>query len=66
MINGLNASNPTQLLLSTIHLAGMDMLSPNDSFKDNEEFSLGLISPTGEVQIVFVSREANDLFFCVF
>ena len=54
MINRLNSSNPTQLLLDAIRLAGIDMLSPTGSFKNNEEFLLGLVSPTGEVRIVFV------------
>ena len=57
MINSLNSSNPTQLLLDSIRLAGIDMLSPTGSFKNNQEFLLGLVSPTGEVQIVFISRE---------
>ena len=57
MINSLNSSNPTQLLLDSIRLAGIDMLSPTGSFKNNQEFLMGLVSPTGEVQIVFISRE---------
>lgn len=52
MINELNSSNPTQFLLSAIRLAEIDMISPIGSFKDNEEFSLGLVSPTGEVRII--------------
>jgi hypothetical protein len=63
MINSLNSSNPTQLLLDSIRLAGIDMLSTTGSLKNNEEFLLGLVSPTGEVQIVlcFVG-EKTDLF----
>ena len=53
MINGLDSCNPAQLLLDAIRLAGIDMLSPTGSFKVNEEFSLGLVSPTGKVYIVF-------------
>ncbi|KAF8797464.1 hypothetical protein BYT27DRAFT_7265693 [Phlegmacium glaucopus] len=49
MINGLDFSNPTQLLLNVIRLAGVDMLAPAGSFKGNEEFSLGLVSATGEI-----------------
>ena len=63
MINSLNSSNPTQLLLDAIRQAGIDMLSPTGSCRDNEEFLLGLVSPTGEVQIAhcFV-REETDLY----
>ena len=53
MINRLDSSNPTQLLLNAIRLAGIDMLAPTGSFKNNEEFLLGLVTSTGEVQIVF-------------
>lgn len=63
MVNGLNSSNPTQLLLDAIRLAGIDMLSPTSSFKDNEEFSLGIVSSTGEVQIVFVLGGGLTYFF---
>ena len=63
MINRLNSSNPTQLLLDTIRLAGIDMLSPTGSFKNNEEFLLGLVSATGEVQIVFVLWERKLTYF---
>jgi hypothetical protein len=52
MINGLDSSNPTQLLLSAIRIAGIDILSPSGSFKNNEEFSLGLVSSAGEVHII--------------
>jgi len=62
MVNGLNSSNPTHLLLSAIRLAENDMLSPTGSFKDNEEFSLGLVSPTGEVHILIVTWEETYLF----
>ena len=58
MINGLDSCNPAQLLLDAIRLAGIDMLSPTGSFKVNEEFSLGLVSPTGKVYILsFVGVE---------
>ena len=57
MINRLNSSNPTKLLLDAIRLAGIDMLSPTGSFKSNEVFLLGLVSPTGEVQAVFATWE---------
>ena len=52
IINGLDSSNPTRLLLDAIRLAGI-----NKSFKNSEEFLLGIVSPTGEVQIFFVSWE---------
>lgn len=63
MINGLDSSNPTQLLLGAIRLAGIDMSFPTGSFKDNEEFSLGLVSPTGGVNNIFVTlgRKLNYL-----
>jgi hypothetical protein len=60
MINSLNFSNPTQLLLDGIRLAGIDMLSPTGSLKSNEEFLLGLVSPTGEVQIVSSFRRRGN------
>jgi hypothetical protein len=66
MVNSLNSSNPTQLLLDAILLAGIDMSIPTGSFKNNGEFLLGLVSPTGEVQIVlsvFVSWEKKPTYF---
>jgi phosphatidylserine synthase len=63
MINRLNSSNPTQLLLGAIRLAGIDMLSPTGSFRNSEEFFLGLVSPTGEVHIVFISWERKPTYF---
>ncbi|KAF8156977.1 hypothetical protein B0H34DRAFT_657786 [Crassisporium funariophilum] len=53
MINTLNASNPTQLLLSAIRSGGISTqaspISKGDTLKDTEEFALGLLSPTGEI-----------------
>ena len=60
MINSLDSSNPTQLLLDAIRLAGIDMLSPTGSFNNNEEFLLGLVFPTGEVQNVFCSMGEEE------
>ncbi|KAJ3501111.1 hypothetical protein NLJ89_g9487 [Agrocybe chaxingu] len=48
MVNSLNSSNPTQLLLRGIEVAG---LSPSISttFKEDEQFALGVVGPSGEI-----------------
>ncbi|CAA7268452.1 unnamed protein product [Cyclocybe aegerita] len=48
MVNALNSSNPTQLLLRGIEVAG---LSPSISttFKEDEQFALGVVGPSGEI-----------------
>ena len=67
MINELNNSNPTELLLGAIRFAGIDVQpSPTRSFKYNEEFSLGLVSPTGEVHICLLFRERGIAYFLFF
>lgn len=40
MVNSLDGSNPTQLLLNAIRKSGMDMTA-SGSFKDDETFLLG-------------------------
>ncbi|KDR72541.1 hypothetical protein GALMADRAFT_142864 [Galerina marginata CBS 339.88] len=47
MINTLNSSNPTKLLLSALELAGISPLSA--SFKDEDQFALGVLAPDGQI-----------------
>jgi len=51
MINSLDSSNPTQLLLQAIGLNEVSSSGGNRSrtFKEDEEFALGVLAPTGEV-----------------
>ena len=55
MINALNDSNPTRQLLGAIDLAGIGATKEESSspfaatFKDDEQFALGLLSPDGEI-----------------
>ncbi|KAF9522721.1 hypothetical protein CPB83DRAFT_864011 [Crepidotus variabilis] len=53
MVNALDNSNPTQLLLRAIQVGGIS--SPETgpitsrTFKEDEEFALGVLSPTGKI-----------------
>ncbi len=55
MINSLDDSNPTRLLLGAIDLAGIGATRDESSspftatFKDDEQFALGLLSSDGEI-----------------
>lgn len=54
MINELDSSNPTKLLIQAIDLAGLSPSSssntkPTQYFKDEEQFALGVLTPHGQV-----------------
>ncbi|KAJ3979996.1 hypothetical protein F5890DRAFT_1420476 [Lentinula detonsa] len=61
LINTLNFSNPTQLLLSCIRAAGIDTTSSSAiTFKDDMEFYLGVLSPTSPVPYQLHAITAGD------
>jgi len=56
MINALDESNPTHLLLSALSEAGISSTSqhppqssPASFFKDDEQFALGVLDANGQV-----------------
>lgn len=50
MVNSLDKSNPTGLLLSAMNIAGISSTSCR-TFKGDEEFALGVVSPAGDVSL---------------
>lgn len=61
MINSLNESNPTRLLLDAIAFAGIGASKVSSSspftatFKDDEQFALALLAPSGKVSVSITS-----------
>jgi hypothetical protein len=71
MINSLDNSNPTKLLLEAIRKCGMDM-ETSGSFKDDEEFCLATVH-NGKVSaeclprildLIFKEDESNAQHYC--
>jgi hypothetical protein len=50
MVNSLDNSNPTGLLLRAADIAGISSLViPSQTFRGDDEFALGVVSPAGNV-----------------
>jgi hypothetical protein len=49
MVNLLDASNPTQLLLRAIESAGIASNGLTHTFRGDEQFALAVLTPAGEV-----------------
>jgi hypothetical protein len=55
MINALDESNPTRLLLNSLSEAGIYSSTSQSSasfFKDDEQFALGILDANGEVWFI--------------
>ncbi|KAF5318778.1 hypothetical protein D9619_010756 [Psilocybe cf. subviscida] len=57
MINALDDANPTRLLLDALETAGLgaarESQAAGSAFKDNEQFALGVVGPSGDVTRTF-------------
>lgn len=64
MVNTLNGSNPTQLLLSAMKNSGIG-IALSGTFKEDEQFSLGVLDSAGKASpffTVFFSSRALHKF----